>query len=222
MKSTATSPHTLTWKERQRQERETLILQAAQDVLVEKGFHEMSMDEIAVRVGIAKGTVYLHFPSKEDLLITLFERDIRQLLETIETAIADQPTPRARLEAVLQFIYGEFFNKRIQTLYMIYNSAELRKLFEDKRMTGCMQESWRQLTDRVAALLDEGKAAGEFDSTIPTPVMRNTFFSLLTPKSYDRLVAEDQIAPAELVKHLSRLYFKGIAARERENEGVSK
>lgn len=213
MKSTTASPHMLTWKERQRQEREASILQAAQDVLVEKGFHEMSMDEIAASVGIAKGTVYLHFPSKEDLVTALFERDIRQLMEAVEAAIADQSTPRAKLEAVLQFIYGEFFNKRIQTLYMIYNSAELRKLFQDKRLTGCMQESWRQLTDRVAVLLDEGKAAGEFDTTIPTPVMRNMFFSLLTPKSFDRLVAEDQIAPAELVKHLSRLYFKGIAAR---------
>jgi TetR/AcrR family fatty acid metabolism transcriptional regulator len=220
MKSTTSSPHTLTWKERQRQERETSILQAAQDVLVEKGFHEMSMDEIAASVGIAKGTVYLHFPSKEDLVIALFERDIRQLIGAVEAAIAEQPTPRTKLEAVLQFIYGEFFNKRIQTLYMIYNSAELRKLFQDRRLSGCMQESWRQLTDRVAVLLDEGKAAGEFDSTIPTPVMRNMFFSLLTPKSFDRLVAEDQIAPAELVKHLSRLYFKGIAARE--NEGGSK
>lgn len=222
MKSTTTSSHTLTWKERQRQERETLILQAAQDVLVEKGFHEMSMDEIAARVGIAKGTVYLHFPSKEDLLTALFERDISFLMNEVKTTMAVESTPRARLEAVLQLLYGEFFNKRIQTLYMIYNSAELRKLFEDRRLTGCMQESWRQLTDRVAALLDEGKAAGEFDSTIPTPVMRNTFFNLLTPKSYDRLVAEDQIAPAELVQHLSRLYFKGIAAKERENEGVSK
>lgn len=212
MKSTST--HTLTWKERQRQEREALILQAAQDVLVEKGFHEMSMDEIAASVGIAKGTVYLHFPSKEDLVIALFERDINHLLDEVKAAIDAEGTPRARLEAILQLLYGEFFKKRIQTLYMIYNSAELRKLFEDRRMAGCMQESWRQLTDRVAALLDEGKEAGEFDSTIPTPVMRNTFFNLLTPKSFDRLVAEDQIAPAELVQHLSRLYFKGIAARE--------
>lgn len=212
MKSTST--HTLTWKERQRQEREALILQAAQDVLVEKGFHEMSMDEIAASVGIAKGTVYLHFPSKEDLVIALFERDINHLLDEVKAAIDAEGTPRVRLEAILQLLYGEFFKKRIQTLYMIYNSAELRKLFEDRRMAGCMQESWRQLTDRVAALLDEGKEAGEFDSTIPTPVMRNTFFNLLTPKSFDRLVAEDQIAPAELVQHLSRLYFKGIAARE--------
>ncbi len=63
-------------KERQRQERAALILQAAEEVLAEKGYHETSMDEIAARVGVAKGTVYLHFPSKEDLVFALFEQEL--------------------------------------------------------------------------------------------------------------------------------------------------
>ncbi len=56
----------LSLKERQRREREELILQVAEEVLLEKGYYEASIDEIAARVGIAKGTVYLHFASKED------------------------------------------------------------------------------------------------------------------------------------------------------------
>ncbi len=70
MMQPVTAPRSL--KEKQRQEREALILQAAEEVLMEKGYHETSIDEIAARVGIAKGTVYLHFPSKEDLVIGLF------------------------------------------------------------------------------------------------------------------------------------------------------
>jgi len=220
MESTSTSSHTLTWKERQRQERETQILQAAQDVLIEKGYHEMSMDEIAARVGISKGTVYLHFPSKEDLVAALFEQDIQQTVQLIKTTIETRATPRAKLEAVLQFIYGEFFTKRIQTLFTIYNSAGLRKLFEDRRMVGCMRESWEKLTNSIGKLLEEGKAAGEFDPAIPTPIMQSVFFNLLSPKSYERLVAEDKVAPDELVKQLSRIYFKGIAAGEIENKGA--
>ncbi len=75
-------------KERQRQERAALILQAAEEVLAEKGYHETSMDEIAARVGVAKGTVYLHFPSKEDLVFALFEQELvtwcQQLPKTID------------------------------------------------------------------------------------------------------------------------------------------
>src|SRR2546429_5170440 len=74
-------------REKQRQEREALILQAAEEVLVEKGYHETSMDEIAARVGIAKGTVYLHFPSKEDLVVAIFARDMQKFLQAVEAAI---------------------------------------------------------------------------------------------------------------------------------------
>src|SRR5581483_8243141 len=62
---------TLSLKERQRQEREQLILRAARELLMERGYHDMSIDEIAERVGISKGTVYLHFASKEDLVLAL-------------------------------------------------------------------------------------------------------------------------------------------------------
>src|SRR6266566_9705597 len=85
-------------KEKQRKEREALILQAAEEVLMEKGYHETSIDEIAARVGIAKGTVYLHFPSKEDLVIALFARNMQTLLEGVDGIIASQPTYRAKLE----------------------------------------------------------------------------------------------------------------------------
>ena len=82
MMQPTTAPRSL--KEKQRQEREALILQAAEEVLMERGYHETSIDEIAARVGIAKGTVYLHFPSKEDLVVAIFERDMQQLLQYID------------------------------------------------------------------------------------------------------------------------------------------
>ena len=201
-------PRTL--KERQRQEREALILQEAEEVLIEKGYHEMSMDEIAARVGIAKGTVYLHFASKEDLVFALFERDMQKFQELVEASIDPESTVRARMETILHLMFEGLLSKRIRLLYTIYNSSELRKIFIEKK--GCMQEMMEQLTTRVASLLEEGKASGEFDATLATPVMLNAFFSLLSPKSYERLIVDDQLPPGELVKQLGRIYFKGIAA----------
>src|SRR6266852_9344665 len=101
-----TTPRTL--KERQRQEREALILQAAEEVLMEKGYHETSIDEIAARVGIAKGTVYLHFPSKEDLVIAIFERDMQQLLQYIDSTMSSALTARGKLEAIFDLMHGGF------------------------------------------------------------------------------------------------------------------
>lgn len=201
-------------KEKQRQEREALILQVAEEVLMEKGYHETSMDEIAARVGIAKGTVYLHFPSKEDLVVAIFARDMQEFLQAveaeIENAAASELTVRAKLGAVLHFMYGGLFSKRAQLLSTMYNNTDLRRFFHEKGT--CMRDIWEQLATRITALLEEGKAAGEFDASIPTNVMLSAFFSLLSPRSYERLLVEAHMSPDELVMHLARIYFKGIAA----------
>lgn len=203
-----TAPRTL--KEKQRREREALILQAAEEVLMEKGYHETSIDEIATRVGIAKGTVYLHFASKEDLVFALFAQDLEKFQQLIDSTGASELTARAKMEAILHVLYGSFFSKRFQLLYSLSNSADLRRIFVEKK--GCMREMWEQISALITILLEEGKAAGEFDTTIPTSVMLSAFFSLLSPKSYDRLMIEGQMSQEEVSRQLGRIYFKGIAA----------
>jgi TetR/AcrR family transcriptional regulator, fatty acid metabolism regulator protein len=198
-------------RERQRKERENLILQAAEEVLSEKGYHETSMDEIATRVGIAKGTVYLHFPSKEDLIFALFERELETFLRLVDEAVARDGSARIRLEAILHGLYKGLIGKRLQLLLSLYTSLEIRQeLLEKKQQIHVCLE---QVATQVTALLEEGKANGEFDTTIPTPVMLTLFFSLFSPRGYKRLIVEEHMPLEELVGHLSDFYFKGIAAK---------
>jgi TetR/AcrR family transcriptional regulator, fatty acid metabolism regulator protein len=203
-----TTPHSL--KVKQRQEREMLILQVAEEVLVEKGYYETSIDEIAARVGIAKGTVYLHFPSKEDLVIAIFERDLQQLLHYIDLTVDSTLTTCGKIEAIFDLMHGGIISKRVQLLYSISNSVGLRHLLVEKK--GCLREIWDQLSARLNSLLEEGKAAGEFDSTLPTMVMLSAFYSLLSPKSYERLMDEGQMPAEEVAKYLKQIYFRGISA----------
>jgi TetR/AcrR family fatty acid metabolism transcriptional regulator len=198
-------------KEKQRQERENLILQVAEEVLLEKGYAETSVDEIAARVGIAKGTVYLHFPSKEDLVVTIFACNMQALLEGMDGIIASQLTYRAKLEALLHFMYTGFFSKRAQLLSSIHTCAEVMNLFTAKGSR--IRELWHKLAVVVASLLDEGKAAGEFTTAIPTPILVGSFFSLLSPLQYQRLIVEEHFSAEELVRSVTHIYFGGIMAR---------
>jgi len=206
-----TAPRSL--KEKQRQEREELILQAAEEVLMEKGYYETSIDEIAARVGIAKGTVYLHFPGKEDLVIAILERNAQAVVELVEATSASAGTNREKLGAILQVMYSGFFDPRrsqlMQLPYTVMNSPELRRVFVEKK--GCMRGKWDYLEVLITSILEDGKAEGEFDKTIPTPVMISAFFSLLSPRSFERLNANTQMPVSEFVEYLGRFYFKGIA-----------
>ena len=203
-----TVPRTL--KERQRQEREALILQTAEEVLLEKGYHETSIDEIAARVGIAKGTVYLHFPSKEDLVIAIYQREMLQLLQYIDSIIGSHITALAKVEAIFELMYGGLMSTRMRLLFSITNSAGLKHLLVEK--TGCLREMWDQLTERLNSLFEEGKAEEALDSTLPTMVMVSAFYSLLSPKRYDRLTADGQMSGEEIATYLKRIFLHGISA----------
>jgi TetR/AcrR family transcriptional regulator, fatty acid metabolism regulator protein len=205
---TSQSPRSL--KEKQRQEREALILQVAEEVLLERGYHETSMDEIASRVGIAKGTVYLHFPSKDDLIVAIFTRDMQDFLSHIDEAINAQSSPKAKLEALYHLMYADFFYKRTQLFSTLYYSVDMRHLFAEKG--NCMHDQWKIVTSHIARLLDEGKAAGEFNPDLPTNIMTSAFISLLSPKSYEHLITEANIPLEDVIAYAEKIYFRGIAA----------
>lgn len=202
-------------KEKQRQEREMLILKVAEEVLMEKGYYESSIDEIAGRVGVAKGTVYLHFPSKEDMVLAIFARDMQDFVQSIRAVIALKHTAQEKLFALLEYLYTGFFSKRTQLLYSIFNSAELRRTFMEKRLEkrNCLNDIWEEVASLVTSLLEEGKVAGEFDPEIPTSVMLSAFLGLLSPRSYERLVVGEQMSSEEMVHHLARIYFGGVTKK---------
>jgi len=202
-----TSAHT-SLKERQRQERRTLILQIAEEVLMEKGYYETSIDEIAARVGIAKGTVYLHFPSKGDLVVAILMRDLQHLLVKIDEVAATEATAHDKVEAILHCAYGTIFIKRMQLLSSLFHSEDAKR--HQKEHGDTLRDLSEQLATKLSAVLEQGKEAGEFDATIPTPIMLSAFFGLLSPRGYEQLVARAQMGKDEVVRQLGRLYLKGI------------
>ncbi|EFH86205.1 TetR/AcrR family transcriptional regulator [Ktedonobacter racemifer] len=209
MEQEQTSEQAQTLKEKQRQERERLILAAAEEVLYEKGYHDTSIDEIAARVGVAKGTVYLHFPSKEELVFAVFLHNFDAFVRAIDEALNEGMPPRQQLETILTCMYGGFYIKQIQ---LLYNSVDMKRLFEARREQE--PRPWEQLAARIASILEAGKAHGDFDSVTPTSVQVATFFSLLSPRSYERLVLGEHMDVQELVQYLKHIYFNGITAHK--------
>ncbi|MFM2036665.1 MAG: hypothetical protein RL459_1930, partial [Pseudomonadota bacterium] len=66
------------FKEQMLQAREDAIVQAVNRLLADKGFEAMTVDEVAAEVGIAKASLYKHFPSKEDLAAAAMVRVMRR------------------------------------------------------------------------------------------------------------------------------------------------
>lgn len=78
------------------------IVKAATDAIVRHGFRRASIDGIAKAAGIAKGTVYLYFPSKTDLLVGVLRHERRTQLETLLPKLRRDLAPEARLRVWLE------------------------------------------------------------------------------------------------------------------------
>ncbi|MEW4527434.1 MAG: TetR/AcrR family transcriptional regulator [Maioricimonas sp. JB045] len=91
---------TLTRKQREIQEREQRILAVARTALLEQGYLGLSMDAIAAHLEYSKGTIYNHFPCKEEIIIALALETNDKRLGMFERAAAWPGLPRERMAAV--------------------------------------------------------------------------------------------------------------------------
>src|SRR5438552_5437167 len=77
------------------------ILDAAVKIFADKGFYSAKVSEIARVAGVADGTIYLYFKSKDDLLISLFEARMEQVNQNLKAALAGQGDAVERLRRAL-------------------------------------------------------------------------------------------------------------------------
>jgi AcrR family transcriptional regulator len=76
---------------RQRQERATRILDVAGALLLRHGYRRVTIDDVAAGAGIGKGTVYLHWKTREELFTAVFEREVLQAIADLLQALRQDP-----------------------------------------------------------------------------------------------------------------------------------
>jgi AcrR family transcriptional regulator len=141
------------------------ILQAATEVFSRYGFKKASIDDIARRARIGKGTVYLHFESKEELFATVARNVWGRVFEELRTAVRQARTPDTKLRA--------FCRGRLDQV-----AAIGRALNVDPEIALEVMEAARpfvhELRDRelnlIEGIIAEGDAAGAFAVRKPDAV----------------------------------------------------
>ncbi|MFN0224788.1 TetR/AcrR family transcriptional regulator [Paenibacillus caseinilyticus] len=81
------------------------LLEAALVLFTEKGYHETKVSDIVKRAGVAQGTFYLYFQSKETIFTSIIENTNAAILEQVETIFADQVNPNMPKEELKQKLF---------------------------------------------------------------------------------------------------------------------
>ena len=130
------------------------ILDVATVLFYEKGYHATTMREVAAGVGIKAGSLYNHFPSKEELLFRIAEGVMRDLLAAGREAVAAAPDPRGRLRALVRahVVYHADQRFRAKVADDQLNALEPERRAAVVAVRDAYEQLWRDV-------LDAGRAA---------------------------------------------------------------
>ncbi len=132
------------------------ISKAALAVFARRGFHGTTVAEIAQEAGIAKGTIYLYYASKEEILIAVFRRYIDGMLDFVDGLLDSALSVPDILSAFVKKQI-DMFREEPDLMRVLSRRSLLALRDGDERMV----EFQRYLLDRITTLLERGKILGE-------------------------------------------------------------
>jgi AcrR family transcriptional regulator len=137
------------------------IRDAAMRVIARKGMAAATMQEIADEAGVAKGTIYLYFRDREDVVEKAFENAMGDLHKHVDEALETPGTFEQKLRAVLAAQIGFFqTNREFFRLYISLRYPEGNAQQQRRQKRHC-QPQYKSRVERIAAMLEEAMDRGE-------------------------------------------------------------
>lgn len=135
------------------------IIEAAEQRLWHYGFKKTTIDEIASDAGVGKGTVYLHFDSKEDVTLAIMAKYKQQSLDKMAEVASDgTKSPEAKLKEMLRQPLVDAYTKCLQSPASLELIVAIKPNIREFLLPYSEQEY-----ALLASVLDEGNRSGVFD-----------------------------------------------------------
>lgn len=193
------------FRETQFEIREEAILDATNRLLSDKGYELMAMDDIAAEVGIAKGSLYKHFASKEALAAAVMLRLLRRTSEAV-SALPSDMSAIARLRALLEWILRERIAGGVP--HLPSTSQPLREsLTRHREYVSLLMDVSDRLGELIRQARDEGDIAARFNESF----LLYHFYSRSCDPTLDYLRAGGVLSDDEIIEHMVAATFEGLA-----------
>jgi TetR/AcrR family transcriptional regulator len=139
----------------------TQVLDAAEEVFGQKGFHEATLKEVAELAEFSVGSLYSFFEGKDELFRQIFIRRGDEFMPALGELLGDDADPREQLHALVDFQVG-FFRRHphFGRLYLRYSSATSPSV--DREFDAVLNERYDSAMRQEADLIRRGQRAGTF------------------------------------------------------------
>jgi AcrR family transcriptional regulator len=176
------------------------LLDVARRVFAERGFHDASMNDIAIAAGVTKPVLYQHFASKRELFAELLGDVGRDLQETITKAVTAAEGPREMVE--LGFAaYFSFVNQHRNAFQLFYGGSMAR----DEEFAAVVNQTESAVAGLVAGLIEiEGLSSAQ------RTVLGHGIVGMIEGASIHWLESGSDADPQVLAQQLADLAWRGL------------
>ena len=185
-----------------------VILRAAIDVFAERGFFNAQVADVARAAGVAAGTVYLYFKGKDDLLVSIFERSMREGLAHGRAAVGTLQNPRERLLRLARAHLARLGRDR--NLAIVFQ-VELRSStkFMERFSTTLLRDYLGLIREAIA----DGQREGLFRADIKPTVAAKILFGALDEMATNWILSKRRYSLEADADAVVDLFINGARAR---------
>jgi TetR/AcrR family transcriptional regulator, fatty acid metabolism regulator protein len=184
------------------------ILNAAIVVFAQKGFHQARVSDVAGEAGVADGTIYLYFKNKDDLLLTLFEEKMDEILAGLEQVLEGLDDPVERVRAFARYHAWQVrTNRALAEVFQV----ELRlsnKFLKEYRP----QKLWNYL-GLFGKIVREGQARGIFRPELDPFILMWAFFGSLDELAMQWVLARrrEKFRVEDAAEMVAETFIRGMS-----------
>ena len=197
----------LPFKKQQFEAREEAILDAVNRLLSEKGFDLMTMDDVAEAVGVAKGSLYKHFSSKEKLAAAVMTRLLSQTIEVLNGMPVDWRAGR-RLEEILRWSLQHRMRGGVPHLPSTRGALQRALLFNLEYLALALK-----VNKRFYALVKEAKSDGDIQGRVSDDVIVYTLYARSCDPTVEYLRRDGKLSDEQIVEAMVEATFHGLVGR---------
>ena len=184
------------------------ILRAATHVFARNGYFNSKVADVARVAGVADGTVYLYFKSKEEILHSIFDRGVNKAIAEGRKEIAEIADPREKLRRIAQLHLERMSADR--DLAVVFQ-VELRgstKFMEEFSAAG-LAEYLRLIRETF----EEGQRAGVFRADLNAKVVAKVLFGALDEMTTNWILSKRRYRLAPMANPILDIFLNGVSAR---------
>ena len=182
------------------------IIEAAVRVFARKGYYNSRVSDIAREAGMAAGTIYLYFKTKDDILVTLFRDKMAEFVGALRKAIAEEPDATAKVRRLV-WLHFSILEKNPDLAEVV--QVELRQ--GQKFFRGASSQEIGAYFALIGSVLEEGAAEGRFRPDLPVKVATKMLFGAMDQMATSWVLGKRGYRLVDTADAVARIFLQGVS-----------